>query len=78
MMKGDGGVKAPSEPRRTCAQCPRSLNRSRPWQRFCSVCCRNRWHAAERRQALAAYRCDERNGGRDELGHGPVAAHEEM
>jgi len=62
VMKGDGGMKAPSMPRTTCAQCPRSLSRSRPWQRFCSERCRIQWHAKERRQALAAYRSVEQQG----------------
>jgi endogenous inhibitor of DNA gyrase (YacG/DUF329 family) len=75
VTKGNGGMQAPSMLRTTCAQCPRSLNRSRPWQRFCSERCRIQWHAEERRQALTAYRSDQRNGGRHERGHVPVAAH---
>ena len=74
MTKGDGEMKAPSVPRTTCAQCHRSLSRSRPWQRFCSGRCRIQWHAEERRQGLAAYRSDERHCGRHELGHVPIAA----
>ena len=66
MPKGKGGMKVL---RTTCEQCPRSLNPSRPWQRFCSARCRSQWHVKERRQALAAYRSDEKNGGRDELAH---------
>jgi len=39
-----------------CEQCHRSVSLRRPWQRFCSEGCRTRWHAQERRHALAAYR----------------------
>ena len=60
-----------------CARCATPLNPTRPWQRFCSVRCRNRWHAEERRQALAAYRADARNCGRHELEHIPGATQEE-
>lgn len=74
MTKGKAGMKTLSERQTTCAQCSRSLNHSRPWQRFCSKPCRLQWHAEERRQALAAYRSEERNFGRHELEHVPIAA----
>jgi len=74
VTKGDDGMKEARMPRTICAQCSRSLSRFRPWQRFCSGRSRIRWHAEERRQALAAYRSNERTGGRHELGHVPVAA----
>jgi len=59
--KDKGTMQTHTEPRTDqCEHCHGSLSPIRPWQRFCSEHCRNRWHAEERRQALAAYRSNER------------------
>lgn len=63
LVKGKvkGKMQTHTEPRPDqCESCHGSLSPIRPWQRFCSARCRNRWHAEERRQALAAYRSNER------------------
>ena len=50
------GEQTSSMPRTTCAQFSRSLNPSRPWQRYCSNICRSRWHTDTRRRALMKQR----------------------
>ena len=51
-----GTMQTPTKPRTDqCDYCHGSLNSVRPWQRFCSDRCRNRWHAQEQRQARAPY-----------------------
>ena len=52
----------PANPARgQCAYCEDALTPTRPWQRFCSGRCRDRYHADERRHALVTHRARPRS-----------------